>query len=48
MSKYSRIPWQEIAAIGNIVVAQDNRMELEIIWDVVEYDLPQFIEFLNS
>ena len=45
---HSQIPWKEIAGMRDIVVHDYNRIDLETIWDVVQNDLPELVQFLNS
>ena len=47
-TRHSQIPWKEIAGMRDIVVHDYNRIDLETIWDVVQNDLPELVQFLNS
>ncbi|MGB3236880.1 MAG: DUF86 domain-containing protein [Geitlerinemataceae cyanobacterium] len=47
-TRHSQIPWKDIAGMRDIVVHDYNRLDLETIWDVVQNDLPELIQFLNS
>lgn len=47
-TRHSQIPWKDIAGMRDIVVHDYNRIDLETIWDVVQNDLPELIQFLNS
>jgi uncharacterized protein with HEPN domain len=45
---HSNIPWREIAGMRDVIVHDYNRVDIEAVWDVVQNDLPQLIDFLNS
>lgn len=46
-ANHSNIPWREIAGMRDVIVHDYNRVDIEAVWDVVQNDLPQLIEFLN-
>ncbi|KQC13529.1 MAG: DUF86 domain-containing protein [Methanothrix sp.] len=39
--EHPEIPWRDIAGLRDIVVHQYFGLDLELIWDVVEKDIPQ-------
>lgn len=39
--EHPQIPWRDIAGLRDIVVHQYFGLDLELIWDVVERDIPQ-------
>lgn len=39
--EHPQIPWRDIAGLRDIVVHQYFGLDLELIWDVVEKDIPQ-------
>lgn len=38
--KYPDIPWKNISAFRNVVVHDYLGIDLEIIWDILEMDIP--------
>ena len=42
-NKYSRIPWSEIVGMRNRVVHGYDQVDLDVLWDTIEYDLPPLV-----
>lgn len=40
MAKYSDVPWQKIIGFRNLVVHEYFRVDLQIVWRIVERELP--------
>ena len=40
-NKYSRVPWGEIVAFRNILVHEYFRVDLKVVWKIVERDLSE-------
>ena len=45
--KYHRIPWQEIVGMRNRLIHGHDQVDLDILWDTIEYDLPPLIAELE-
>ncbi|SDX75896.1 Uncharacterized conserved protein, contains HEPN domain [Allochromatium warmingii] len=45
--KYPEIPWREIAGFRNILVHDYLGLDLDVIWSVVEQDIPALREALK-
>ena len=39
---YSQIPWTQIAGLRNRIVHDYFGLDLEIIWEIIQHDLPEF------
>ena len=42
-AKYPAIPWKEIAGIRDRIVHQYDKINMEVIWDVVELEIPELL-----
>lgn len=47
-SKYPAIPWDDIIGMRNRVVHGYDEVDLDVLWDVVEWHLPPLIEELRK
>ncbi|BAZ17307.1 hypothetical protein NIES4071_91850 [Calothrix sp. NIES-4071] len=45
---YPEIPWVKIRAMWNIVIHEYFRVNLEIIWETIQRDLPPLLEQLQE
>jgi uncharacterized protein with HEPN domain len=45
--KHSRIPWSEIVGMRNRLVHGYDQVDLDVLWDTIEYDLPPLIVELD-
>ncbi len=45
---YSHIPWAEIVGLRNRIVHGYDSVDLNILWDIVAYDLPELIAALEE
>lgn len=45
---HSGVPWQEIVATRNRLIHGYDRVDLRIIWDTIQDDLPPLIETLRD
>ena len=45
---YPEIPWADIRGMRNIVIHEYFRVDLEIIWEAVQQDLPSLFQQLES
>ncbi len=39
-SRYSEVPWRDIAAFRNVVVHEYTRIDLDVVWDIVTERIP--------
>ena len=46
-NQYSEIPWQDMADFRNILVHEYFRIDVDIIWSIVERELPYLKENVN-
>ena len=47
-SQHPQIPWGPIIGARNRLIHGYDRVDLRIIWDTIEYDLPRLIETLRG
>lgn len=45
--KYSQIPWQDIIDFRNLLVHEYFRVDLKLVWSIVEKELPDFKEQIS-
>ncbi|GAB4193405.1 MAG: hypothetical protein Fur006_38430 [Coleofasciculaceae cyanobacterium] len=46
-SQYSEIPWKKIAGMRDKITHQYDRVDLDIVWDVVQNNIPELIATLE-
>ncbi|NBD31767.1 MAG: DUF86 domain-containing protein [Cyanobacteria bacterium] len=46
--KFSNIAWQEINGMRNRLVHEYDDVNLNIVWDVVQFEIPELIQELKS
>jgi len=46
--KYEHLPWQAMKGTRNTIIHEYDSIELDIIWKIVEEDLPSLIEELEK
>jgi uncharacterized protein with HEPN domain len=46
--KHSNLPWQAMKGTRNRVIHEYNSMELDIIWDIAQQDLPLLVKELEK
>ncbi|HRK87627.1 MAG TPA: DUF86 domain-containing protein [Anaerolineales bacterium] len=46
--KYTQLPWQAMKGTRNRVIHEYDSIELDIIWDIVEQDLPFLVTELEK
>jgi uncharacterized protein with HEPN domain len=46
--KYSTIPWTQVIVMRNRLAHGYDRVDLDILWDTIELDLPPLIEELEK
>jgi uncharacterized protein with HEPN domain len=44
---YTQIPWQDIAGMRDILAHQYDRVNLNTLWDVVQFDVPELLELMT-
>ena len=42
-TRFPQIPWQDIIGMRNRIIHAYDRVDLDILWDVIELDLPPLI-----
>lgn len=47
-NKFSSIPWAEIIGMRNRLVHGYDQVDLDVLWDTLEFDLPPLIEKLDQ
>lgn len=47
-NKYPEIPWDDISGFRNVLVHDYLGMDLDVIWSVVEQELPRLKKVLNK
>ena len=46
--KYSHLPWQAMKGTRNRVIHEYDSIELDIIWDIIQQDLPYLVSELEK
>ena len=46
--RYPSIPWREVVGMRNRLVHGYDAIDLDVLWDTLQIDLPQLIEELES
>lgn len=46
--KYSHLPWQAMKGTRNRIIHEYDSIELDIIWDIVQQDLPYLVTELEK
>jgi uncharacterized protein with HEPN domain len=47
-NQYPAIPWQDIVGTRNRLIHGYDRVDLRVIWDTIQDDLPPLVEMLHS
>jgi len=47
-SRYRSVPWREMAGLRDRIVHEYFGIDDEIVWDVVQNDLPRLLEIITS
>lgn len=47
-AKYSSIPWPQVVGMRNRLIHGYDQVDLDILWDTIEVDLPPFITKLEK
>jgi uncharacterized protein with HEPN domain len=45
---YSDIPWRQIAGMRNMLVHEYDQIDLEVLWDVLQNNIPNLLERLDE
>ena len=45
--RYSQIPWDEVIGLRNRLVHAYDKVDFDILWDIIQYDLPPLITHLH-
>lgn len=46
--KYDHLPWQAMKGTRNKIIHEYDSIELDIIWDIIEQDLPSLVSELEK
>ncbi|MBI5842091.1 MAG: DUF86 domain-containing protein [Chloroflexi bacterium] len=46
--KYSHLPWQAMKGTRNKIIHEYDSIELDIIWDIIQQDLPYLVSELEK
>ena len=46
--RYPEIPWAEIIGLRNRLIRDYDTLDLDILWDIIQIDLPPLIEALEK
>ena len=46
--KYSSIPWSQVIGMRNRLIHGYEEVDLNILWDTIEIDLPMLVEELKN
>jgi uncharacterized protein with HEPN domain len=47
-SRHPEVPWRELVGMRNRLIHAYQRVDLQIVWDVVELELPQLIVLVGA
>jgi len=45
--QYPGIPWRNLAGMRNVIVHEYDQVDLDIVWDVIQYKIPDLLESLD-
>lgn len=45
---HPQVPWKDIAGMRDIIVHNYDQINIQVVWDVVQNDLPDLLTLLNS
>lgn len=46
-SQHSSIPWKDIIGMRNILAHQYDKVDTEVVWDVVHQDIPELLSLIQ-
>lgn len=46
--RYVELPWGKMQAIRNVVVHEYFRVDINILWQTIQHDLPALVPFLHE
>ena len=47
-ARFPQVPWSRIVAMRNIVAHEYHRVDVDIIWDAIQTDLPTLVSLLEQ
>jgi uncharacterized protein with HEPN domain len=47
IAQHSNIPWRQIAAMRNFLVHEYDRIDLDVLWDVIHNNIPKLLNLLE-
>jgi uncharacterized protein with HEPN domain len=47
-SKYEQLPWHQMIGMRNMMIHKYDSIDLEIVWDTVQRDLPPLVALLKT
>lgn len=45
--KYNEMPWRQIKALRNIVAHRYGSIDPEVLWEIINHDIPDLEEYCN-
>jgi len=45
---HPNVPWKDIIGMRNILAHQYDKVDSEVVWDVVHRDIPELLDLLRS
>lgn len=46
-AKHSTVPWRDIIGMRNILAHQYDKVDSDVVWDVIRQDIPELIALLQ-
>jgi len=46
-NSHSHIPWKDMAGMRDILAHQYDRVNLNTLWDVIQFDIPELLELIE-
>lgn len=46
--QYPLIPWNKIVGMRNVLIHEYDSIDLDIVWETIQRDIPELEEYINS